>query len=243
MIKFFYFLSLLIIGSQANAHTAKFISAGEIEFERKINLFNLYSSQPVRLIELKKNKKQFRSDSFTLRFDSSRTVYQPKNVNVENNIFSNIPADKNFVYSNLESKIRKSHKNIFGDLVVILDTIEKIRWKMTDERRIIAGLECKRANCILLDSIYVVVFFSEEILTCGGPESFSGLPGMILGVAVPALHLSWFATRLSAGQFIAMDRNDLKGEAISNIDFKKKLQSEYKRLGDIGNWFFQFSLL
>jgi GLPGLI family protein len=51
---------------------------------------------------------------------------------------------------------------------------------------VIAGFNCRRANAMIMDSIYVVAFYTDEILTTGGPESFSGLPGMILGVALAA---------------------------------------------------------
>ncbi len=49
-----------------------------------------------------------------------------------------------------------------------------------------------------MDSIYVVAFYTDEILTTGGPESFTGLPGMILGIAIPHEHVSWFATKVEA---------------------------------------------
>ena len=31
----------------------------------------------------------------------------------------------------------------------------------------------------------------------GGPEGINGLPGMILGVGIPRLHTTWFATKVS----------------------------------------------
>jgi GLPGLI family protein len=48
-----------------------------------------------------------------------------------------------------------------------------------------------------LDSIYVVAFYTDEIHVSGGPESFHGLPGMILGVAVPHENVTWFATKVT----------------------------------------------
>ena len=71
------------------------------------------------------------------------------------------------------------------------------QWKLTDERKVIAGFDCIRANAIIYDSIYVVAFFSEQLLPAIGPESFSGLPGMILGVSIPHEHISWFATKIN----------------------------------------------
>jgi GLPGLI family protein len=48
-----------------------------------------------------------------------------------------------------------------------------------------------------MDSIYVVAFYTDQIPVSGGPESFTGLPGMILGVALPYEHITWFATKVS----------------------------------------------
>jgi len=42
----------------------------------------------------------------------------------------------------------------------------------------------------------VVAFYTDEILVKGGPESFNGLPGMIMGIAVPRLSLTLFATKI-----------------------------------------------
>jgi hypothetical protein len=39
---------------------------------------------------------------------------------------------------------------------------------------------------------------TDAIKTKGGPELFNGLPGMILGVAVPHYNISYFATRFEA---------------------------------------------
>ena len=49
---------------------------------------------------------------------------------------------------------------------------------------------------MIMDSVYVVAFYTDEILAPGGPESFTGLPGMILGLALPHEHITWFATKV-----------------------------------------------
>ena len=49
----------------------------------------------------------------------------------------------------------------------------------------------------MLDSIYIVAFFAEKKSVSGGPESFSGLPGMILELALPHDNIIWRATKVS----------------------------------------------
>jgi hypothetical protein len=45
------------------------------------------------------------------------------------------------------------------------------------------------------DSIVVIAFYTDEIIPSSGPESFGGLPGMILGLAIPKMHTTWYATK------------------------------------------------
>ena len=49
-----------------------------------------------------------------------------------------------------------------------------------------------------MDSIYVVAFYTNEIHFSGGPESFNGLPGMILEVFLPHDNVSWTAQKVTA---------------------------------------------
>ena len=88
-------------------------------------------------------------------------------------------------------------KQAFEKSFLVKDSIKKIKWKLTDETREIAGYQCHRANALFFDSIYVVAFYTDEILTKGGPESFNGLPGMILGIAIPHQHITIFATKVT----------------------------------------------
>ena len=93
------------------------------------------------------------------------------------------------------------------------------------------------------DSLYIVVFFSEEIICRGGPESFSGLPGMILGVAIPQMHITWFAKRVSAKPAYKEPFNSENSNTLSFNEYKKQLFSECKNYGEIAKWYYLFSLL
>src|SRR5690606_26879032 len=50
---------------------------------------------------------------------------------------------------------------------------------------------------VIYDTIYVVAFYTDEILLRGGPEGFGGLPGTILGLAIPRYNTTWFATKVN----------------------------------------------
>ena len=112
-------------------------------------------------------------------------------------------------------------KNFFGDTYLLHDTIPAVAWKILHDVREIAGFECRKAVGIINDTVYVVAFYSEEILLKGGPEGFSGLPGMILGLAIPRYNTTWFATKVEG--FISMDAEISKPKA-KKADTDKELQ-------------------
>jgi GLPGLI family protein len=114
----------------------------------------------------------------------------------------------------------------------VKDSTRKINWKVTNEIRNIAGYDCRRANALIMDSIYVVAFYTDEIPVSGGPESFTGLPGMILGVALPYEHTTWFATSV-VDQPMTDDklRAPTKGKPLNNASLISTLKSALKNWG------------
>jgi GLPGLI family protein len=129
----------------------------------------------------------------------------------------------NIVYTDLDTKQFISKRKIFGD------SLQTIKWKFTDEVRDIAGYPCHRANGIILDSVYVVAFYTDKIPVSGGPESFHGLPGMILQLASPHENVSWIATKVEDVNFPTDSILPPKGGTV--INFKKLL----KKLKDLYN--------
>ena len=93
-------------------------------------------------------------------------------------------------------KQRSLKKPVFEETFLVQDSLVKIKWKLTADTRLIAGFECRKAIGIIDDSIAVFAFYTDEILITGGPEGIQGLPGMILGVGIPRLHTTWFATKV-----------------------------------------------
>lgn len=74
---------------------------------------------------------------------------------------------------------------------------------------------------------------TDEIPVTGGPELFNGLPGMILGVALPHENVTWFATKV---EDIPVDEKALtppkKGKAATNKSLNTTLSSAMKNWGD-----------
>lgn len=200
--------------------TNRLIESGRIEFERSENVYaildKLYDNpQDVPMTRYVENYKssgpKFQTTSFILLFDTQTTVYTPKDLNQPLNTVLSQYSSNSITHTDLKSRTVLSQKNILGVEYVLQNKVREIKWRLTGETREIAGFKCRRANGLLADSIYVVAFYTDEIITKGGPEAFTGLPGMILGLAIPDEHITWFATSYSS---------DIEERPLHNTTFK-----------------------
>lgn len=235
----FFIATLLVIclcAAGAFAQQPLYVTAGRIEFEKKVNSYALLGTENEEWLTLiKKTMPQFRITYHNLLFYNDSTLYTPGRENPNNgaNNMSSI-GEENIVFSDLSKSRYVATKVIFDDKFLIKDSTRQIKWKITSETRNIAGFECRRANALIMDSIYVVAFYTDMIIPPGGPESFNGLPGMILGVALPHEHVSWFATKVFAEEVKPADvKIPAKGKAVTNKTLFEQLKS---RLGDWGKW-------
>jgi len=185
-----------------HAQNTLYLEQGKITYEKKENNFAWLDGNDMdanRKQALKESMPQFKQTYFDLFFKNGQTLWKPAPENQtsthEVDLFADLAAH-NIVFTNLNVQNTVSEKKNFEQTYLIEDSTRKITWKFTDETRNIAGFECRRANALIMDSVYVIAFFTTDILTGGGPESFTGLPGMILGVVIPHEHITWFATKI-----------------------------------------------
>lgn len=215
------------------------IESGTIEFERSENahfyLDNYYGilegDMKKYAEEYKNNNPKFKITSFVLEFDINQSIYMAKSNSELKIDFLSQYASENIVRVDFRKQNYSAQKSILGVNYILNDPVRKINWKLTGETREIAGFLCRRANGIIADSIYVVAFYTDQILPKGGPESFAGLPGMILGVALPNEHVTWFAKNYSPDrkrEMLSTDKMLGRKTTINELDemLKKELQNK-----------------
>jgi len=244
MKKILFTLTCLLFGTGLLlAQNVRFPSSGTIEFNKTVNIYGLINKQMnknnedfwVQIMDsYKKNHPQFKVLKSILTFSGDKTLYAPQEDPDPTNNFFDLPmADQNnIIYTDLTAGQSTIQKQIFEEVFLIKDTTRKIHWKITDETREIAGYPCRRANAIVMDSIYVVAFYTDKIHVSGGPETFTGLPGMILGVALPHENVTWFATKVNdmtvEDKALAPPK---KGKPVNNESLKTTLQPVMKNWG------------
>lgn len=174
-----------------------FINQGKIEYEVKTNLHK--SLPPDAWGDLIKDKlPEYKTSFWTLTFDGAKSIYgfekwgEPS---IPQYMRSN-EDEKQYYYDFASGDFYIKKLNFGTEFNIAGDSIPRLNWKLVNENREIAGFNCRKAYAVLFDSVYVFAFYTEEILLPGGPQSFTGLPGTILGITVPRLYTSIIATKV-----------------------------------------------
>lgn len=193
------FIIFVILFSQNSNAQSVIIDKAKIEFERQVNV---WADLPPGEFgaQIKKNTPQYQSSFFTFESDGKKALYSPmvnKDAEPRRGFFMSPAATDNIVYSDFENKTSVSLKNVFEKTYLIEDSLRNAKWKITNDFRQIAGFNCRRATTVIMDSVFVVAFYTDEIMIPGGPESFNSLPGMIMGLVINRLHTTWYATKVS----------------------------------------------
>ena len=220
-----------------NAQT-QFFSKVKIEFEKNINVHGTYKDMDPTWYE--RIKERLPKEAITYHEfigDSTKTIYRPgKEIEVDPRTWYRPVADKNVVFTDFKMGKTIAQKPVFEETFLVEDSLTKIRWKLTADTRIIAGYECRKAIGILNDTIGIFAFYTDEIMITGGPEGIHGLPGMILGVGIPRLHTTWFATKVDV---FDINMNSVvpatKGKKVSRNVMMQSLDKVLRQWGEYGS--------
>lgn len=203
----------------AQSHLLKaqtFIDKAVIEFEVKTNIQKTMGTNP--MAEMMKNQfPKFRTGYYHFIFSGNKSLYKFDHWDEKEKMpeWFRRNDEGSVWYFDHNAGIYSSAKEMFGTKFNIADSIQKINWKLVNESRVIAGFNCRKAVGIIMDSVYVFAFYTDEIVISGGPCSVQGLPGMILGLTIPRLYSSWIATKVMV--------NSVNETVIKPIESKKTL--------------------
>ena len=192
------FILVIITFSQLGTNAQQFITKAKIEYEVKANIQKTMGNGTFEDM-LKDQMPTFKTGYYDFTFTDNKSVYKFDHWNEES---KKVPQwwrksdEDNVWYYNYNTDRYDNQKSLFGTLINLEDTIPKLKWRITNDTRVIAGFNCRKAVSTIFDSVYVFAFYTDEIMISGGPCSINGLPGMILGVTIPRLYTSWVATKV-----------------------------------------------
>jgi GLPGLI family protein len=200
---------LIVLFSFKDVKAQQFITKAIIEYEVKANIKKTMGNG-LFMDMLKDNMPTFKTGYYNFSFADNKSIYK---FDHWDNQSKKVPEwwrksdEENIWYCDYNTGKINMQKNVDGTNINIADTIKKLNWKITNENRVIAGFNCRKAVAIMFDSVYVFAFYTDEIVIPGGPCSINGLPGMILGVTIPRLFTSWIATKVMLN---GVNENEIK---------------------------------
>lgn len=209
----------------------QFISKAKIEYERRINQWADMKGEFAE--QIKKTMPQYKTDYFDYQFINNQSIYKPGRASNDKPSFYKPAASDNTVFSDYNNRKYIAHKAVFERDFLIEDSLRNCTWRITNDFREIAGFNCRRATTVIMDSVFVVAFYTDEIMISGGPESFNGLPGLILGLVVNRLHTTWYATKVEVN--IENEKEIVPpsdGKKITNEELVKTLRSSFSNWGE-----------
>jgi len=194
--KIFIVAGFIFLSSQAFSQ-GLFVDQAVVEYEVKTNVLKTLGTG-TWADAMREAMPQFKTGYFHFTFYKDKSIYKfdhwGKPMVPE---WYRRSDEENIWYANHSSNSISIKKSIFGTNFSVQDSVRDIKWRLTNENRLIAGYNCRKAVGVILDSVYVFAFYTDEITISGGPCSISGLPGLILGMTIPRLYTSWMATSVT----------------------------------------------
>jgi len=186
----FLVISFLIFSSLALSQS----NQGEIIYEDKINI---WKNLPAEMEGMKDNIPEFRTSKSTLLFTSTETFYSPRERTKEEKEKARerragegrkgrvrrgrgkMKGGKEKSYYNIADNEVKSSSDLFGKTFLVTGPPKTYKWKITGKQKQVGTFLCQEA--IYQDSTETIkAWFTPMIPVAAGPNTYCGLPGMIL---------------------------------------------------------------
>ncbi len=190
-------LSVIFYSAQDTV-AQQFIDKAVIEYEVKSNIKKTMGNSSWEEM-MKDNMPAFKTGYYTFTFADNKSLYKWDHWDEKAKLPEYMRRDdenNSWYFDHITGKMNL-RKSVEGSPFDIEDSIPALEWRITTESRMIAGFNCRKAVAKIFDSVYVFAFYTDEIMISGGPGTFQGLPGLILGVTIPRLYTSWIATKIN----------------------------------------------
>lgn len=234
------FLIPILLCSLFAGAQAQFYSTVKVEFEKTTNVHAYYKElidDENWFSQMKDHLPKTVANYYDFIGDSLHSIYKPsRETTIDQRFWYRPVADKNVVYNDYSKGLSIAQKPVYEETFLMQDSLAKIKWHITPDTRTIAGFECHKAVGVLDDSVAVFAFYTDELMIPGGPEGIHGLPGMILGVGVPRLHTTWFATKVEVYNVnMSAVTPATKGKKVDRSTMLKSLDKVLRQWGTWGS--------
>lgn len=166
-------------------------TSGEITYQivEKLN-FKLEGAAA----ELAKHMPKENKTNKVLLFKNQESLFKDPEVSEENDkvleldggntvMVMRTSSPEHIVYNDLKGNKQIEKKEFMSRLFLIEDEIDTKGWKLTGKQKEVLGYTCQEA-VKTVDEKEIRVYFTSEIPVASGPESYVGVPGMVLAAEV-----------------------------------------------------------
>jgi len=173
--KKFVIYILLLSFIKINAQNIK------VTYEKKINIENQLKKIKNPFLRKLVKKKLSQPIFYELLYSDGISIYNlAKNTNNQNDESVSLEVDDNNVfYKDFKSKNLIKQAEFLSRTFLITNSLPKLQWKITNETKEIGKYKVTKA-ILKRNNEIIEAWFTNKIAVGDGPESFYGLPGLIL---------------------------------------------------------------
>jgi GLPGLI family protein len=233
-----YLLAMFVCASWA--FISEQIDQGVITYSTKVNM---HKRIPADQEDMKKMIPEFSTTQSQLFFNETESLFKP--VPPDENPFEQGPGNdgprvmrmvlQNETYLDREEDLITQLKEFMGKKYIIKKESRRLPWKLGDESKEIQGYLCRNAFFTDENEREIMAWYTEEIRIPIGPETYHGLPGLILEVAINTDDMIISADKFD---FRALKKQELKlpkgGQEMSDEDYRAMVQEQMEKLGAQG---------
>jgi GLPGLI family protein len=228
---------LLLVCMAMPATAQQTDSEGVITYEERVDI---HRRIPEEQMQYKSMVPQFRTGRYELFFSPGESHFKPVE---EDDISSGSGGVKVMMrrpekemYTDVQTGESITQQEFMGKVYLIVDTLGIDPWKFGDEKREIAGYECRMAY--YNDTVNrqdITVWFTPLIHPFVGPDRFSRLPGTVLAVDINNGEVVYVAREVTFRSIRKREiRKPVKGERVSPGEFRRKMDEHMEKTGGRG---------
>ena len=220
-----------------SAQTAS-TNEGVILFEEKMNLHRRLAADDERKAFIP----EFRTSKMELYFKGDECLYKPVEEDEDEQpaggggMRMRMGGMNSEIYRNFATEKRVEQRDAMGKKYLIEDTLKIVAWKLGTETKKVLNYDCMKAT--FEDTARkqkITAWFTDAIQLTAGPSSFGSLPGMVLAVDINEGEIVYKAMKIDLKAVKAEDiKAPIKGEKITQVEFRKKMEEMMKRNGGQG---------
>jgi GLPGLI family protein len=235
----FAFSFILILAIIGNEVAAQDILTGKVKYQKR-QKFEIKGLEDLP-DDMQSMMPSDRNTKHELLFNNEASLYQnakdvDNSVNVSqdmgggNEVMIQIKEPESFIYFDYAKKQIVEETEFMSRRFLITTPTDTTKWQITGNQKEILGYKCIEAKLVGSDE-GIKAWFAPEISVSTGPDSYTGLPGLILALATEEGDLEIEATEIEMGEIDSnLIKKPKKGKKVSHDEFAKIRSEKMKEM-------------